>query len=131
MFQRGVVPVLIDTVAKLLSCDHDDGVTLKFNADAESVPLDERVHPLHHDTSRAPQVVQVLRIRSGSRPGQIQQIFVVPILFVIQILAIYPRFRLQTRVKIIHNPDTGRRRQLARVVLAVDALRIHFVGMVQ
>ena len=87
--------------------------------------------PLHHDTSRPPEMVQILAIRTRSSPGQIQQVLVVPVVLVVQELPVDPRLRFETAIEVIHNPDTRGRRQFTSVVLAVDALRIHFVGMVE
>ena len=83
---------------------------LKVNEDAESVPLDERVHPLHHDTSRAPEMVEVLRIRSASSTRQVQQVLVVPVVLVVQELPVDPRFSFETAIEVIDNTHTARRR---------------------
>ena len=86
--------------------------------------------PLHHDTSRPPEMVEVLRIRAGSRPGQIQQVLVVPVVLVVQELAINTRFLLQTAVEVRNDALTRWGRQLARVVLAVDTFGVDLVGMI-
>ena len=55
----------------------------------------------------------------------------VPVVLVVEEFPVDPCFRFETRIEIINNPDTRRGRQFTSVALAVDALRIHFVGMVQ
>ena len=75
-------------------------------------------------------MVQIFRIRTRSRPRQIEQVLVVPVVLVVQKFPVDPRLWFETAIEVIYDADTRRGRQLTSVALAVDALRVDLVGMV-